>query len=125
MYKGCVSVVLKLRFWTLVCGTNRPFPSSKNSHFHNESKCKNFLGEISFTCTKIKNHVSPLARRFETEAWPGFQGKLICYNKRKKDDVTEIAHSAFGHNTDSVSLKMANTCDNDNDSVNIEPIHTC
>lgn len=91
MYKGCVSVVLKLHFWTLVCGTNRPFPRSKNSHFHNESKCKNFLGEISFTCTKIKNHVSPLARRFETEAWPGFQGKLICYNKRKKGHVTEIA----------------------------------
>ena len=34
-------------------------------------------------------------------------------------------HSAFGHNTDPVSLKMANTDDNDNDSVNIEPIHTC
>ena len=49
-------------------GTNRPFSSSKNSHFQNESKCKTFLGEMSFTCTKIENHISHLARRFETEA---------------------------------------------------------
>ena len=68
MYKGCVGVVLKLHFWTLDCQTNRPFSSSKTSQFQNESKCKTFLGEMSFTCTKIKNHISHLARRFETEA---------------------------------------------------------
>ena len=68
MYKGCVGVGLNLHFWTLDGGTNRPFSSSKKSHFQNESKCKSFLGEMSFTCIKIENHISHLARCFETEA---------------------------------------------------------
>ena len=31
------------------------FPSSKNSHFQNEAKCKTFLVEMSFICMGIKN----------------------------------------------------------------------
>lgn len=35
---------------------NRSFPSykKKNSNFQNESKCKSFLGKVSFICTRIK-----------------------------------------------------------------------
>ena len=35
---------------------NWPFPSSKNSHFRNETKCKTFLVKMKFTCMRIKNH---------------------------------------------------------------------
>ena len=36
--------------------TYRPFPCSKNSHFQNEAKCKNFLMKTSFICMRIKYH---------------------------------------------------------------------
>ena len=35
---------------------NRPFPSSKKSHFQNEAKCETFLVKMSFICIIIKNH---------------------------------------------------------------------
>ena len=34
---------------------NRPFLSSKNSHFQNEAKCETFVVKMSFICI-IKNH---------------------------------------------------------------------
>ena len=41
----------------------RPFPSSKNSHFQNEAKCKTFLAKMSFICTRIKKdyHINSFA----------------------------------------------------------------
>ena len=36
--------------------TYRPFPYSKNSHFQNEAKGKNFLVKTSFICMRIKYH---------------------------------------------------------------------
>ena len=36
--------------------TNRPFPSSKKSHFQNEAKCETFFVKMSFICVLIKNH---------------------------------------------------------------------
>ena len=36
--------------------TNRPGPSSKNSHFENEAKCTTFLVKMSFICVRMKNH---------------------------------------------------------------------
>ena len=33
---------------------NRPFPSSKNSHFQNEAKYKTFPVKMSFACMRIK-----------------------------------------------------------------------
>ena len=35
---------------------NRPFPSSKKSHFQNEAKCETFVVKMSFICMIIKNH---------------------------------------------------------------------
>ena len=52
---------------------NRPFPSSKNSHFLHEAKCKTFVVKISFICMRIKNHFhingSPF-RLVATWKWP-------------------------------------------------------
>ena len=36
--------------------SNRPFSSSKNSHFQNKAKCKYFLVKLNFICLGIKNH---------------------------------------------------------------------
>ena len=52
---------------------NRPFPSSKNSHFQNEAKCKTFLvTKISFSGEK--NHFAlslALKQRLRTTLkWP-------------------------------------------------------
>ena len=33
-----------------------PFPSSQNSLFQNEAKCKTFLVKMSFICMRMKNH---------------------------------------------------------------------
>ena len=35
---------------------NRPFLSSKKSHFQNEAKCKTFVVKMSFMCIIIKTH---------------------------------------------------------------------
>ena len=35
---------------------NRPFTSSKKSHFQNEAKCETFVVKMSFICILIKNH---------------------------------------------------------------------
>ena len=35
---------------------NRPFPSSKRSHFQNEAKCETFVVKMSFISMTIKNH---------------------------------------------------------------------
>ena len=36
--------------------SNRPFSSSKNSHFQNKTKCKYFLVKMNIICVRIKNH---------------------------------------------------------------------
>ena len=36
--------------------SNRPFPSSKKSHFQNEDKCQTFVVKMSFICIIIKTH---------------------------------------------------------------------
>ena len=54
---------------------NRSFPSSKNSYFQNEAKCKTFLEKMSFICRKMKKKKSVSYQwlrtqpRFETVAW--------------------------------------------------------
>ena len=40
----------------LEASSNRPFSSSKNSHFQNKAKCKYFLVKLNFICLGIKNH---------------------------------------------------------------------
>ena len=58
---------------------NRPFPSSKNSHFQNEAKCETFVVKMSFICIIIKNHfhingfalsLALKVRFFGTRKWP-------------------------------------------------------
>ena len=42
---------------------HRPFPSSKNSHFKKEPKCKTFHVKMSFVCMRMKSRfdISSLA----------------------------------------------------------------
>ena len=58
---------------------NRPFPSSKKSHFQNEAKCETFVVEMSFICIIIENHfhingfalsLALKVRCFGTRKWP-------------------------------------------------------
>ena len=58
---------------------NRPFPSSKKSHFQNEAKCETFVVKMSFICIIIENHfhINGFAlnlvlkvRFFGTRKWP-------------------------------------------------------
>ena len=58
---------------------NRPFPSSKKSHFQNEAKCETFVVKMSFICIIIANHfhINGFAlslvlkvRFFGTRKWP-------------------------------------------------------
>ena len=42
--------------YTKCMSVNRPFPSSENSHFQNEAKCKTFVLKMSFICMRIENH---------------------------------------------------------------------
>ena len=58
---------------------NRPFLSSKNSHFQNEAKCETFVVKMSFICIIIKNHfhingfalsLALKVRFFGTRKWP-------------------------------------------------------
>ena len=58
---------------------NRPFPSSKKSHFQNEAKCEIFVVKMSFICIIIKNHfhingfalsLALKVRFFGTRKWP-------------------------------------------------------
>ena len=54
------------------------FPSSKNSHFQNEAKCKIFVVKMRFSCMRIQIvfismglHLTSLWNRFETTLkWP-------------------------------------------------------
>ena len=58
---------------------NRPFPSSKKSHFQNEDKCQTFVVKMSFICIIIKTHfhingfalsLALKVRFFGTRKWP-------------------------------------------------------
>ena len=58
---------------------NRPFPSSKKSHFQTEAKCETFVVKMSFICIIIENHfhINGFAlslvlkvRFFGTRKWP-------------------------------------------------------
>ena len=58
---------------------NRPFPSSKKSHFQNEAKCETFVVKMSCICIIIKNHfhingfalsLALKVRFFGTRKWP-------------------------------------------------------
>ena len=84
---------------------NRPFPSSKNSHFQNEAKCETFVVKMSFICIIIKNHfhINGFAlsfalkvRFFGTRKWPiesnfecFFQDSPITWNHRNRIKETE------------------------------------
>ena len=58
---------------------NRPFPSSKKSHFQKEAKCETFVVKMSFICIIIKTHfqingfalsLALKVRFFGTQKWP-------------------------------------------------------
>ena len=39
----------------MITHNNRPLPSSKNPHFHNEARCTTVLVKMSFICMRMKN----------------------------------------------------------------------
>ena len=58
---------------------NRPFPSSKESHFQNEAKCETFVVKMRNICIIIENHfhiygfalsLALKVRFFGTRKWP-------------------------------------------------------
>ena len=58
---------------------NRPFPSSKESHFQNEAKCETFVVKMRNICIIIGNHfqingfalsLALKVRFFGTRKWP-------------------------------------------------------
>ena len=54
---------------------NRSFPSSKNSYFQNEAKCKTFLEKMSFICRKMKKknqfHINGFGPSLALKQWRG------------------------------------------------------
>ena len=59
--------------------SNRPFPSSKESHFQNEAKCETFVVKMRNICIIIENHfhingfalsLALKVRFFGTRKWP-------------------------------------------------------
>ena len=70
----------------MVDNGNRPFPSSKKSHFQNEGKCETFVVKMSFFCIIIKNHfhingfalsLALKVRFFGTRKWPISEWHLV------------------------------------------------
>ena len=66
---------------------NRPFPSSKKSHFQNEVKCETFVVKMSFICIIVKNHfhingfalsLALKVRFFGTRKWPIIFSSFLC-----------------------------------------------
>ena len=64
---------------TLRAQPNRPFPSSKESHFQNEAKCETFVVKMRNICIIIENHfhingfalsLALKVRFFGTRKWP-------------------------------------------------------
>ena len=62
-----------------VNANNRPFPSSKESHFQNEAKCETFVVKMRNVCIIIENHfhiygfalsLALKVRFFGTRKWP-------------------------------------------------------
>ena len=58
---------------------HRPLPSSKNSHFQNEAKCKTFL--VRFFCMRMKNpfHINGFARSLALKPRLGVTGNCLFW----------------------------------------------
>ena len=54
----------------------RPFPSSRNYTYQNETKCKSFLVKMSFICMRIKNHFHINSFAVITSLWNWAWGNL-------------------------------------------------
>ena len=76
---GCNKIEPSSLPWKAGQDSNRPFPSSKKSHFQNEGKCKTFIVKMSFICIIIKKHfhvngfalsLALKVRFFGTRKWP-------------------------------------------------------
>ena len=62
--------------------SNRPFPSSKNTQFQNEPKCKSFLAKMSFICISIKSafHNNGFAPRLALKQRRGGNSKMAYWS---------------------------------------------
>ena len=86
----------KLKLDVVWC--NRPFPSSKKSHFQNEAKCETFVVKMSFICIIIKNHfhinsfalsLALKVRFFGTRKWSIHQVLLLREDWNFSSNTTE------------------------------------
>ena len=99
---------------------NRPFLSSKNSHFQNGANCKTFLVKMSFKIrVTIKNHfhtdgfaLSVALKQSFGVTW-GWSIKTDCFqlklkkqtNKTKQSKISRSLYSSLcGHNLDQYNL---------------------
>ena len=81
---------------------NRPFPSSKNSPFQNETNCKTFLVKMSSICMRITNHfhissfahslslwrkhrLRALTDYFRLRVVPHFSSGIVEWAKRERE----------------------------------------
>ena len=78
---------------------NRPFPSSKKSHFQNEAKCETFVVKMSFISMTIKNHfhingfalnLALKVRLFGTRKWPVDLNSFIILRVKVQELNMEI-----------------------------------
>ena len=60
---------------------NRPLPSDvpKNFTFKKEAKCTTFLVDMSFICTRMKNHFHIIGRALNLVLSPGELGVAYYY----------------------------------------------
>ena len=69
-----LKILVAMRFTATTCPRdNRPLPSSKNPHFHNEARCTTFLAKMSFVCMTMKNdfHIKGRAPTLVLKQRPG------------------------------------------------------
>ena len=101
---------------------NRPFPSSKNSHFQNEAKCETFVVKMSFICIIIKNHfhingfalsLALKVRFFGTRKWPivnVMYCNCLCVRnkiKKKKSFQQMLQHTVYYLSWNKMTTKCA------------------
>ena len=82
---------------------NRPFPSSRNSHFKKGAKCETFAVQMSFICVRIKSyfHIIGFAlnlalkqRVGATRKWP-IQYLYLIKLREERKSAEELQSTIF------------------------------
>ena len=92
-----ISMLFSSNTYTTRHWYRRPFPSSRNSHSDNETKCKIFLVKMGYICVRIKNH-------FRTN---GFALSLALKQTLQATWKWPISHFEVDRETGSVFWRIA------------------